>query len=58
VLQEIMADPVVLKSWADTGVTPYPKDQRSTAGARTLLHSEIARWSEVVRDNNIEAPMQ
>jgi hypothetical protein len=53
-----MADPVVLKSWADTGVTPYPKDQRSTAGARTLLHSEIARWSEVVRDNNIEAPMQ
>jgi len=58
VLQEIMADPVVLKSWADTGVTPYPKDQRSTAAARTLLHSEIARWGQVVRDNNIEAPMQ
>jgi tripartite-type tricarboxylate transporter receptor subunit TctC len=58
VLQEIMADPVVLKSWADTGVTPYPKDQRSTEAARTLLHSEIARWSQVVHDNNIEAPMQ
>ena len=58
VLQEIMADPVVLKSWADTGVTPYPKDQRSTAAARTLLHSEIARWGQVVHDNNIEAPMQ
>jgi tripartite-type tricarboxylate transporter receptor subunit TctC len=58
VLQEIMADPVVLKSWADTGVTPYPKDQRSTAAARSLLHSEIARWGQVVRDNNIEAPLQ
>jgi putative tricarboxylic transport membrane protein len=58
VLQEIMTDPAVLKSWADTGVTPYPKDQRSTAAARTLLHSEIARWGQVVRDNNIEAPMQ
>jgi tripartite-type tricarboxylate transporter receptor subunit TctC len=58
VMQEIMADPALLKSWADTGVTPYPKDQRSTAAARTLLHSEIARWGQVVRDNNIEAPLQ
>jgi tripartite-type tricarboxylate transporter receptor subunit TctC len=58
VLQDIMADPALLKSWTDTGVTPYPKDQRSTAAARTLLHSEIARWGQVVRDNNIEAPLQ
>jgi tripartite-type tricarboxylate transporter receptor subunit TctC len=58
VLQEIMADPALLKSWADTGVTPYPKDQRSSAAARTLLHSEIARWGQVVHDNNIEAPLQ
>ena len=41
------------KSWADTGVTPYPKDQRSVAAARALLKSEIARWGQVVRDNNI-----
>jgi hypothetical protein len=53
-----MADPALVKSWTDTGVTPYPKDQRSTAAARTLLHSEIARWGQVVRDNNIEAPLQ
>jgi len=58
VLQEIMADPALLKSWADTGVTPYPKDQRSSTAARTLLRSEIARWGQVVRDNKIEAPMQ
>jgi tripartite-type tricarboxylate transporter receptor subunit TctC len=57
-LQAIMADPAVLKSWADTGVSPYPPDQRSPAAARALLKSEIARWGQVVRDNNIQAPTQ
>jgi len=47
-----------VKSWAETGVAPYAKDQRSPAAARTLLKSEIARWGQVVRDNNIQAPMQ
>jgi tripartite-type tricarboxylate transporter receptor subunit TctC len=56
-LQEIMADPAILKSWAETGVAPYPQDQRSAAAARALLKSEIARWGQVVRDNNIQAPM-
>ena len=55
---EIMADPAIVKSWADTGVAPYPKDQRSPAAARALLKSEIARWGQVVRDNNIQAQMQ
>jgi len=53
-----MTDKELLRSWADTGVTPYPKDQQTTAAARKLLHSEIARWGEVVRDNKIEAPIQ
>jgi putative tricarboxylic transport membrane protein len=57
-LQTIMADPALLKSWADTGVSPYPQDQRSTAAGRVLLKSEIARWGQVVRDNNIQPPMQ
>jgi tripartite-type tricarboxylate transporter receptor subunit TctC len=57
-LQEIMADPAIAKIWADTGVAAYPKDQRSPAAARALLRSEIARWGQVVRDNNIRAPMQ
>jgi hypothetical protein len=57
-LQEIMVDPAILKSWVDTGVAPYPKDQRSPAAARALLRNEIARWGQVVRDNNIQAPMQ
>ena len=54
-LQEIVSDPAIVKSWADTGVTPYPKDQRSPAAARALLKSEIARWGQVVHDNNIHA---
>src|SRR5581483_5836359 len=27
-LQEIMTDPALLKTWADTGVAPYPKENR------------------------------
>jgi len=55
-LQEIVSDPTIVKSWADTGVTPYPKEMRSPAAARALLKSEIARWSQVVHDNNIQGP--
>ena len=57
-LQEIVADPAILKSWAESGVAPYPKDERSPAAARDMLKREIARWGDVVRDNNIQAPMQ
>jgi tripartite-type tricarboxylate transporter receptor subunit TctC len=57
-LQEIMADPAILKMWADTGVSPFPGDERSPAAARALLKSEIARWGEVVHNNNIQVPMQ
>jgi tripartite-type tricarboxylate transporter receptor subunit TctC len=55
-LQEIVSDPAIVKPWAETGVVPYPKDKRSPAAARTILKSEIARWGQVVRDNNIPAP--
>ncbi|MBV8837548.1 MAG: hypothetical protein JO000_13485, partial [Alphaproteobacteria bacterium] len=57
-LQDIMTDPALLKSWADTGVAPYPKESRTPAAARALLKSEIERWGQVVRDNNIQAQMQ
>jgi tripartite-type tricarboxylate transporter receptor subunit TctC len=56
-LQEIVSDPAIVKNWADTGVVPYPKDKRTTAAARAILKSEIARWGQVVRDNNIQGPM-
>jgi tripartite-type tricarboxylate transporter receptor subunit TctC len=57
-LQGIMDDPALVKSWADTGVAPYPKDQRTPQAAQALLRSEIKRWGEVVRANNIKAPEQ
>jgi tripartite-type tricarboxylate transporter receptor subunit TctC len=57
-LQEIMTDKELLKSWADTGVTPYPKNEQTPAAARKLLHSEIVRWGDVIHNNNIQAPIQ
>jgi tripartite-type tricarboxylate transporter receptor subunit TctC len=55
-VQQVLADSAILKSWGESGVAPYPPDQRSPAAARALLRSEIARWGEVVRTNNIQAP--
>jgi tripartite-type tricarboxylate transporter receptor subunit TctC len=57
-LQEIVSDPAIVKSWSETGVAPYPKEQRSPAAARELLKSEIARWSQVIRDNHIQGSAQ
>ena len=56
-LQEIVSDPALIKSWAETGVTPYAKDKRTPAAGRAMLKSEIARWGQVVHDNKIEGPM-
>ena len=58
VLQKVMDDPAIVKAWADTGVAPYAKDQRSPQAAQTLLRNEIARWSQVVRENDIQPPAQ
>ena len=56
-LQEAMDDPEILKIWAASGMAPYPKAQRTPAGATAYLKSEIERWGQVVRDNKIEAPV-
>jgi len=53
----VLDDPALVKAWADTGVAPYAKDRRSPAAAREIFRNEIARWGEVVRANNIQAPM-
>jgi hypothetical protein len=37
-------------------MAPYPAEQRKPEGAAAYLHREIEHWSEVVRDNHIEAP--
>jgi tripartite-type tricarboxylate transporter receptor subunit TctC len=55
-LQEAMDDPEILKVWALSSMAPYPKAQRTPAGATAYVKSEIERWGQVVRDNKIEAP--
>ena len=52
-LQNTMADPAIVNTWAAEDVSVFPSDQRSPAAASALLRSEIARWGQVIRDNNI-----
>ena len=52
-LQKTVADPAIVKAWAAQDVSVFPADQRSPAAAGALLRSEIARWGQVIRDNNI-----
>jgi tripartite-type tricarboxylate transporter receptor subunit TctC len=52
-LQEAVSDPDLLKTWAGEGVSPFPKDQQSTAAAIAMFKSETARWGQIIRDNNI-----
>jgi tripartite-type tricarboxylate transporter receptor subunit TctC len=52
-LQKTVTDPAIVKAWAAQDVSVFPAEQRSPAAADALLRSEIARWGQVIRDNNI-----
>jgi tripartite-type tricarboxylate transporter receptor subunit TctC len=52
-LQEAVSDPAVIKTWDTQGFFIYPKELRTPAAANALLKSEIERWGQVIRDNNI-----
>jgi tripartite-type tricarboxylate transporter receptor subunit TctC len=52
-MQEAVSDPTIIKTWDDEGFFIYPKQQRTVAFANEQLKSEIARWGQVIRDNNI-----
>ena len=52
-LQQAVADPIIVKNWAAQDVSAFPQDQRSPAAASAFLKSEIARWGQVIRDNDI-----
>ena len=56
-VQQLIANPALVQSWAGIGVAAYPPEQRSPAAARALLKSEIERWGRVVHDNNIQGQM-
>jgi tripartite-type tricarboxylate transporter receptor subunit TctC len=52
-LEQVVSDPALLKIWEGEGVSPFPKDKRSPEAGAALMKSEIARWGEVIRANNI-----
>ena len=52
-LQQAVSDPAIIKNWAAQDVSPFSPDQRSPAAATAFLKSEIARWGQVIRDNDI-----
>jgi tripartite-type tricarboxylate transporter receptor subunit TctC len=52
-IQEAVSDPTIIKAWDTEGFFVYPKEMRTPAAANALLESEIVRWGQVIRDNNI-----
>jgi tripartite-type tricarboxylate transporter receptor subunit TctC len=50
---EAASDPAIVKTWANEGVAPFPKDQRSVKAAEAMMKSETARWGKIITDNNI-----
>ena len=52
-LQEAVSDPAVIKTWDTQGFFIYPREMRTPAAANALLRSEIERWGQVIRDNDI-----
>ena len=52
-LQDVVADPAIIKIWTGEGVSTFPKEERSAEAGRAIMKSEIARWGQVIRDNNI-----
>ncbi|HZQ15069.1 MAG TPA: tripartite tricarboxylate transporter substrate-binding protein [Pseudolabrys sp.] len=53
-LQEAVADPDLLRKWDAEGFEAFPKDQRSPQAASAFMHAEVARWGQVIRDNDIK----
>lgn len=52
-LQQTVSDPAIVKNWAGQDVSVFPPEQRSPVAGRAWLQSEIKRWGEVIRDNDI-----
>ena len=52
-LRVALADPKVIKTYAEGGIYEYPPEQETPEASAALLKSEIALWGQVVRDNHI-----
>jgi tripartite-type tricarboxylate transporter receptor subunit TctC len=54
-LRAALADPKVIKTYAEGGIAAYPPDEETPEAAGALLKRDIALWGEVVRTNHIAA---
>ena len=52
-LQETVSDPSIVKAWAAQDVSPFPERDRTPVASAAFLRSEIDRWGEVIRANDI-----
>jgi tripartite-type tricarboxylate transporter receptor subunit TctC len=52
-LRSALADEKVQKTFAESGMEEFPKDQETPEAAGALLKREIALWGDVIRNNNI-----
>ena len=55
-LKAALADGKVMSTFERTGVMLYPVAQQTSEAAMEMLNSEIKRWGEVIRANNIAPP--
>jgi tripartite-type tricarboxylate transporter receptor subunit TctC len=54
-LRAALADPKVIKTYAEGGIAAYPSDEETPEAAGVLLKRDIALWGDVVRTNHIAA---
>jgi hypothetical protein len=54
-LREALADPKVIKSFEQTDFSVFAESEQTISAADSLLHAEIEHWSQVIRENKIEA---
>lgn len=54
-LRQSLADAKVQDAFAKAGMQLYPADRGTPEIATAMLKSEIARWGDVIRKNNIQA---
>jgi putative tricarboxylic transport membrane protein len=52
-LRSALADEKVQKTFAESGMEEFPKDQETPEAAGALLKREIGLWGDVIRSNNI-----
>ena len=55
VIDEIIASDSVVKAWKTTDQTAYSKADRAPERGDAIFRGEVARWSRLVRENNIKA---